>query len=224
MRGRNYNTGLRGVLFDSRHYARMGQAVWLFGWLVLRETRERDGIGFVLGGRPVTYREIEEETGFARKSLERWMRVLRRGGYIETTTAPGGVIVRILKAKKFARDAPNSGPKSFQQETRETRRSLWKSPAGNDPLLNFADAPLNNEGKHPQICAASPGHESQNAPLAAGIGNREVERHIEKKMQVISSSQNTERRIPSALVSRQSSRAEEISRELRAGAGPEVRR
>ena len=79
MRGKNYNAGLRGVLFEARHYARMGSAVWLYGWLVLRQTREREGIGFVLGGRPVTYREIEEETGFAQKSLQRWMHALRRG-------------------------------------------------------------------------------------------------------------------------------------------------
>lgn len=105
MRQANFNTGLRGGLFDAKHYARMGPAIWLYGWLVLRQTRERDGIGLVLGGHPVSYREIESETGFCRKTLERWMQTLRRAGYIETVAAPAGVVVRITKAKKFFKAA-----------------------------------------------------------------------------------------------------------------------
>jgi hypothetical protein len=101
MRGKDYNTGLRGVLFESRHYERMGAAVWLYGWLVLRQTHQQGSLGWVLGGSPVSYREIEEETGFNSRTLERWMQILRRAGYVETEAAPGGVIIRITKAKKF---------------------------------------------------------------------------------------------------------------------------
>lgn len=108
MRGKDFNTGLRGVLFEARHYQRMGAAVWLYGWLVLRQTHQHGDLGCVLGGSPISYREIEEETGFKRRTLECWMRVLRRQGYIETSTAPGGVIVRITKAKKFAHGVRNS--------------------------------------------------------------------------------------------------------------------
>ncbi len=84
-----------------QHYARMGAAIWLYGWLVLRQTHERDHVGWVLGGAPITYREIEEETGFNCRTLERWMRDLRRCGYIETEAVPAGIVVRITKAKKF---------------------------------------------------------------------------------------------------------------------------
>jgi hypothetical protein len=100
MREKDFNTGLRGVLFEARHYARMGAAVWLYGWLVLRQTHESGGVGYVLGGAPVTYREIEQETGFNRRTLEAWMRVLRREGYIETRQLPAGISIQILKAKK----------------------------------------------------------------------------------------------------------------------------
>jgi len=57
----------------------MGASIWLYGWLVLRQTSQHDGVGWVLGGSPITYREIEEETGFNPRTLERWMRDLRRG-------------------------------------------------------------------------------------------------------------------------------------------------
>ena len=108
MREKNYNAGLRGVLFEARHYQRMGSAIWLFGWLVLRQTHQSGSVGWVLGGTPVTYREIEEETGFNKRTLERWMQTLRRHGYIDTEAAQGGVIIRIAKAKKFAQPGRKS--------------------------------------------------------------------------------------------------------------------
>jgi hypothetical protein len=102
MRGKDFNTGLRGVLFEARHYERMGAAVWLYGWLVLRQTHQQGSVGWVLGGAPVSYREIEEETGFNCRTLERWMQTLRQQGYIATEAVPAGIIIRIAKAKKFA--------------------------------------------------------------------------------------------------------------------------
>lgn len=105
VRENNYNTGLRGVLFEARHYARMGSAVWLYGWLVLRQTHQTGSVGWVLGGAPIHYREIEEETGFNRRTLERWMKDLRRYGYIETAVVDGGMTIKVLKAKKHIRAA-----------------------------------------------------------------------------------------------------------------------
>ncbi len=107
MRGKDFNTGLRGVLFEAQHYERMGAAVWLYGWLVLRQTHQSGSVGWVLGGSPISYREIEDETGFNRRTLERWMTILRRHSYIETEAAPAGVIVRITKAKKFPQGGRN---------------------------------------------------------------------------------------------------------------------
>ena len=101
MREKNYNTGLRGVLFENQHYERMGAAIWLYGWLILRQTHQSGGVGWVLGGSAINYREIEDETGFNRRTLERWLRILRRHGYIETEAVRGGLVVRITKAKKF---------------------------------------------------------------------------------------------------------------------------
>jgi hypothetical protein len=115
MRGKDYNAGLRGVLFEARHHRRMGAPVrlygWLvrlYGWLVRRQTHQQGGLGWVLGGAPISYREIEKETGFNCRTLERWMHALRRHGYIETEAAPASVIARITKAKKFPQGGRNS--------------------------------------------------------------------------------------------------------------------
>lgn len=133
MRGKDYNTGLRGVLFEARHYERMGAAVWLYGWLVLRQTHQQASVGWVLGGAPVSYREIEEETGFNARTLERWMQVLRRAGYIETQAAPGGVIISITKAKKFPQGLGKiaDGARRFAGRLPQSRGADWAYPSSN---------------------------------------------------------------------------------------------
>lgn len=126
MREKDFNTGLRGVLFEEKHYARMGAALWLYGWLVLRQTHQKGSEGWVLGGAPVSYREIEEETGFNRRTLERWMRTLRKHGYIETDAAPSGVVIRITKAKKFKRFS--RFPQVLRQAAEGARKLAGASP------------------------------------------------------------------------------------------------
>lgn len=105
---KDFNTGLLGGLFKLKHYERMGSAVWLYTWLVLRQTWQVDGIGLVLGGHLVSYREIQEATGFPRSSIEGWMHVSRGGDYIVTSTAPGEVVVRVSKPKKFPAPSENA--------------------------------------------------------------------------------------------------------------------
>jgi DNA-binding transcriptional ArsR family regulator len=126
MRSKDFSTGLRGALFEAKHYERMGAAIWLYGWLVLRETpaARASEAGWVLGGKPISYREIESETQFSPRTLERWMRILRDAGYIETRTVPGGVVVRITKAKKFSRAAA-------VRETAEPVRGIAEAPPQN---------------------------------------------------------------------------------------------
>ena len=102
MRGKNLNCGIRGGLWDEAHLQRMGPAVWLFGWLVHRQTRERNGVGLVLGGSPLTYDMIQGDTGYSRRTLQRWMADLRSGGYVRVRrTCHSRMIVEVLKAKKF---------------------------------------------------------------------------------------------------------------------------
>jgi hypothetical protein len=165
MREKNFNTGLRGVLFEERHYARMGSAIWLYGWLVLRQTHQTGTTDWVLGGAPVSYREIEGETGFNR--LERWMSVLRRNEYIETEAAPGGVIVRILKAKKHLQGAGLG-------TSNDVRR-----------VCNFAETVRRVAERTPQRCVANRGETYENERIAARIGSSSVVRIKDNEQQHI---------------------------------------
>jgi hypothetical protein len=170
MREKNYSTGLRGVLFEARHYARMGAAVWLYGWLVLRQTHQSGSLGWVLGGKPVSYHEIEEETGFNPRTLERWMRTLRDRGYIETDAVVGGVVIRITKAKKF---------QQFPQGARKAAEGVRKAAGG-----------------APQICVADGRDCLSNHHFDAGIGSSSVEREKERTTATSSGLEKNQRQAP----------------------------
>lgn len=139
------------MLFEEKHYARMGAALWLYGWLVLRQTHQQGSAGWVLGGAPVSYREIEEETGFNRRTLERWMRTLRQHGYIETDAAPSGVVIRITKAKKF--------------------RKFQRFPQG---VRNTAEGVRKVAGAAPQSCVATASQSHSFQEVAERMGSSSV--------------------------------------------------
>ena len=114
MRGKHLNSGIRGGLWDDEHLQRMGPAVWLFGWLVHRQTRERHGVGLVLGGSPLTYEMIRQDTGIAARTLKRWMARLVSSGYVCVHhTTHKRMVIQIAKAKKF-------GPQQLQFPQKES--------------------------------------------------------------------------------------------------------
>lgn len=234
----NFNAGLRGVLFEARHFERMGAAIWLYGWLVLRQTHQADDIGWVLGGTPINYREIEEETGFNRRTLERWMRTLREHGYVITEATARGIIVRITKAKKFAQNRP-----LFHNEGR--RRA--DNPAGG--ARQFAEASTQTRAANPHEI---PSYQSNGSAIYRSFIDREIERQIEKpgpssvsevqkqkQNQTSKQNPNLYERAASEKVLRpveflrearlrmelmRAEREEAIRRELAVGGGPEVKR
>jgi hypothetical protein len=180
-------------------------------------------MGLVLGGRPVSYREIEEETGFHPRTLERWMRVLRREGYIETIPTPAGVIVRITKAKKFPQM-----PADW--------RALARRSAGR--LANSAE-------QHPQNCGPSHSQATEEAAVAGGIASRYLEDknqiHFDQQTSTIKPNDSTaeaQRKTPAEPVARgaeacsisrqwrdrKEAREELVRRELGIGQGPELSR
>jgi hypothetical protein len=175
MRGKDFNTGLRGTLFEAKHYARMGPALWLYGWLVLRQTREDGPIGWVLGGKPISYREIEEETGFERKTLERWVKTLRHEGYIETSAAPAGIVIRITKAKKFQRSVAAAESSCSSSGFKRAAR------AGHAPRLNFEDGRLKNEEGRPQFRGGGGSQVADSKPDPSGIGSGSLVREVKDK-------------------------------------------
>jgi predicted transcriptional regulator len=92
-------------LLEPKHYNTIGQAVWLFLWLVSSTTKEieRDGVmwGVVLGNKPIKVSELEKEFGVTDKTVRSWIKTLEKHNYIKVTRAPYGLIFTIRNSKKY---------------------------------------------------------------------------------------------------------------------------
>ena len=95
-------------LLDPQHCKQLGEAVWIFMWLIDKITvitaQEK---GKVLGNKPIRYEDIKTDLGISRSTYGRWMDVLEDNGYITTLRTPYGKCIVVLKAKKrFNKSVP----------------------------------------------------------------------------------------------------------------------
>lgn len=99
--------GAKGGLLAEKHYYAMKDAIWLFQWLLLRQTGLNEiGEGIVNYGHPITRAEIQEDTGFGDWRIERWTDRLRRTDYIRTEKRGNdGLIFFVLAAKHKTKKA-----------------------------------------------------------------------------------------------------------------------
>lgn len=88
-------------LLEDKHFERMGNAVWLYMWLIDRMTDISEGQGIVNGGYPVTHAMVQQNFGTMNDRLyRRYIATLRDAGYINTMKAQYGLYITINKAKK----------------------------------------------------------------------------------------------------------------------------
>src|SRR5947209_1541990 len=88
-----------GLLVDG-HRKRMGAAVWEFMWLLDRITSiTENGIGVVLGGRPIRLEELADDQVHI-NTTSRNLKTLEDQGYIQIVHAPYGLIITVNKANK----------------------------------------------------------------------------------------------------------------------------
>jgi len=90
----------------------MGEAVWLFMWLIDRTTREKpsdDGkkVGVVAAGHPIPDHEIGQRFGCSVRTVQRWRTMLKTEGYIKMENSGHGYCYTILNSKKWLKsDGP----------------------------------------------------------------------------------------------------------------------
>ena len=129
----NYSIPLSNGLLCPEHRKRIGVAIWEFAWLIDRTTREEDGVGIVLGGKPIKYSEIASDLGTSERTAAENCRRLAKEGYIRLDQTPHGNRFWVAKSKKFTwkRQEETFQPKeerveeSFQSGRKETS-SLYR--------------------------------------------------------------------------------------------------
>lgn len=125
MNGKFRFIGVTPGLIDGKHIEAMGQACWLFQYLVCRQTHPD---GRVNHGKPLTYQQIASDIPNCppERTLKRWMAKLRAYPYVAVRPVKyRGMVVRILNAKKWARQLDlfhkTTASASTESATREPR-------------------------------------------------------------------------------------------------------
>jgi len=93
--------GVESGLLEYKHFEAMGSAVWLFMWLVHRQTRKS---GLVLGGMPLNYQEIASRMGpgYKPRLVRLWLDRLRQTGYVSISHLSYKMLrVTVMKPKKW---------------------------------------------------------------------------------------------------------------------------
>lgn len=146
---------VKNNLLEPKHIENMGEAVWLYLWLLDKMTSVSEaGIGKVLGNMPVTYALINEELGLTERTYQRWIARLRDTGYIRTLKTPYGLIITVTKAEKIFksnRPAKSGGTKEITDPPKvagpntQSRQKRRVSPA------KFVASPATNGGANKTI-------------------------------------------------------------------------
>lgn len=113
---------------DAKHYRKMKTSVWLFLYLVLHANRRT---GLLM--RKV--RTISKDMGITRDTTIRWLKVLRREGYIATLNTGRYLTIQVKNWKALG------GAGRFQQQNRkQSDSSSWKYPTPSaSPIPRVSD-------------------------------------------------------------------------------------
>lgn len=106
------------------HCPRMREAVWLFIYIVDKQTKGvKDGRGQVLGGCPIRDRDIAEALHVSKKTVSRWRETLLAEDYITARRTPYGSVYSVSKPKKWQRESGQICPISIPErvDTNGTR-------------------------------------------------------------------------------------------------------
>lgn len=134
-------------LLEGKHYEKMGNAVWLYMWLIDRMTDISEGQGIVNNGVPVTHAMVNDDfKTLELRTYQRMIKTLRDAGYINTGQAKYGLYITVNKAKKqFGKKVGTSydkkvtaAPKKatkLRQNSRAATTNVSLSPAKSDAAL-----------------------------------------------------------------------------------------
>lgn len=92
-------------IFAERHIGAIGQAIWLFLWLIDKTTSEEvrgdECWGKVLYGNPLSAQRIAGSLFVNERTIRRYLSQLVAGGYIRLEKKAGGFLILVKKSMKW---------------------------------------------------------------------------------------------------------------------------
>ena len=101
-----------GLFTDKKHRERMGQAIWLYGYLHIYADRQT-------GLLARNCENIASEIGASTKTVQRWMRLLEKKKYIQLRRLPHGFSIKIEKFRPISKKKRTNNSDQSQEERQD---------------------------------------------------------------------------------------------------------
>lgn len=159
-----YITVSNGLLQDG-HRQRMGAAVWEFMWLLDKITEiDKDGNGWVLGGKSIKLSEIANSLQIHRVNVSRNLKLLEKETYITTKRTRYGIVISVKKAKKIFK---SSKPRVSENANSQNPELAKTHPRVSDIANNIIDNTTDKTYNTPiGVCDSEESLKSKVNPLA----------------------------------------------------------
>ncbi|MCL5435938.1 MAG: hypothetical protein M1275_02560 [Patescibacteria group bacterium] len=145
---KGFGIEIKNNLLDPKHVDGMGQAVWLYIWLIDGMTSiTEEGIGIVRGGRPIRFEEVREDLGMSPDTYTRWIDKLSEYPYIATTRTPRGIVFKVFKAYKKWKKRIRENAESVSAEMRNHDRRNAES----NKTVIPTELPVDNNSKTAKV-------------------------------------------------------------------------
>lgn len=123
---------IKNNLLEPKHIEAMGISIWLFMWLDDKITKiDENEVGWVLGGKPIKYEQVQEELGISQATYTRWIAQLSKYPYIKAIRTPYGISFRVYKAHK---NFKKRLIKSEESSSSKVRNHVYKSEESNKTI------------------------------------------------------------------------------------------
>ncbi len=129
---KGFGIEIKNNLLDPKHVEAMSTAVWLYMWLIDHITSiTEEGVGVVLGGKPVKFEEVKKDLGMSADTYTRWLDKLLEYPYIEAVRTPYGMSFKVFKAyKQFGKRIR----KNAESNSAEVRNPLRENAESNKTI------------------------------------------------------------------------------------------
>lgn len=178
---------IKNELLDPKHHDAMKMSVWLFMWFIDKMTSiSEQGIGLVGGGYPIKFEDIKKDLGIAERTYNKYVSLLKSGGYILTKRTPYGLIVSVNKAsKRFKQRSAQNGvseQRDPQKSGVEIRKKWHRDPHESTDLIKTIQRQDNIQDKREGGTPLTPAEEMNEFIQDKTMQEKVISYLIEKKV------------------------------------------
>ena len=116
------------------HRERVDAAIWEFLWLLDCITKEKDGVGIVLGGAPVKASRIAKDLAFDERTVREHLETLERDRYIKRRRTAYGYVIEVCKSRKFGVWHPHKRSEESTRSESERPEEIHDQTGRKDPI------------------------------------------------------------------------------------------